>query len=213
MPVPSVSAIADVLGLWGETGWLTPPLHPVVGPPEPVLGRALTVELHAAAEGEGFASMYEVLSGDLSGRILVLAGAEGVPGAIWGEILATAAKAAGATATLLEGWARDVPDIRQLGLPLYASGLRPNGPGGRAHIRSVGGDVSVAGVTVTAEDYIVADSSGCVRVRPDQLDAVLGAALHYAAGESAVLAALAEGEPLTSAYRHKKSVVDDLRRR
>lgn len=212
MTVPSVSAIADVLGLWGETGWLTPPLQPVVAAREPVLGRACTVELHAAHDGEGFTAMYDVLSGDLTGRVVVIAGAERVPGAVWGEILATAANRSGATATLLEGWARDVPDIERLGLPLYASGLRPNGPAGMAHVRAVHGDVCVAGITISPDDSIVADATGCVRVRAEHLDDVLAAATHYATGESAVLAALSEGEPLNSAYRHKKSVVDDLRR-
>ena len=213
MSIPSVSAIADVLGLWGEDGWLTPPLHPVVGASQPVIGRALTVELYAAATGEGFGAMYDLLSSDLSDRVLVFAGAESIPGAIWGEILATAAAGQHAVATLVEGWVRDVSDLTDIGRPVYASGVRPNGPGGMAQIRAIDCPVEIAGVTVNPDDHLVADLSGCVRIRAEYLDEVLAAARRYVAGETAVLAALAEGEPLSAAYRHKKSVVDELRKK
>ena len=213
MALPSVSAIADVLGLWGDDGWLTPPLHPVVGAPQAVIGRALPVELYAAPTGEGFAAMYDLLSDDLSGRTLVFAGAEPVQGAIWGEILTTAAARQGATAAVVEGWVRDVADLTAIGLPVYASGLRVDGPAGQVQIRAVGGAVRIADVEVGPDDHIVSDASGCVRVRGDQLDDVLAAADRYATGEALVMAALAEGEPLRTAYRHKKTVVDELRRR
>lgn len=213
MTIPSVSAISDVLALWDDDGWLTPPLRPVVGAPAPVVGRALTVSINAAPQGEGFAAMYELLSNDLTGRIVVVAGAEGLPGAMFGEILCTAAKQQGVSGVLVHGWVRDRPELERLAVPVYASGEQVAGPNGWAQIRGVGIDVRVDGVDVAATDHIVADSSGVVRVRNGRLDEVLDAARRYEAGEALVAEALAAGEPLSSAYRHKKTVVDELRRR
>lgn len=213
MMIPSVSAISDVLALWDDDGWLTPPLRPVVGAPEPIVGCALTVSINAAPQGEGFGAMYEVLSNDLTGRIVVVAGAEGLPGAMFGEILCTAAKQQGVSGVLVHGWVRDRPELERLAVPVYASGVQVAGPNGWAQIRGVGIDVRVDGVDVAATDHIVADSSGVVRVRDGRLDEVLDAARRYEAGEALVVEALATGEPLSSAYRHKKTVVDELRRR
>jgi regulator of RNase E activity RraA len=213
MSIPSVSAIADVLALWDDDGWLTPPLRPIVGAPEPIVGRALTVSINPAPQGEGFGAMYDVLSNDLSGRVVVVAGAEGLPGAMFGEILCSAAKQQGVAGVLVHGWVRDRPDLERLGVPVYASGEQVAGPNGWAQIRGVDVDVRVADVDVAAVDHIVADCTGVVRVRDGRLDEVLDAARRYAAGEALVAEALAAGEPLISAYRHKKAVVDELRRR
>jgi len=49
-------------------------------------------------------------------------------------------------------------------------------------------------------------------VRGGDLDDVLSAAVAYAAAEARVVEALRNGEPLTSAYRYKKDVVENIRR-
>lgn len=207
-----VSAIADVLALWNADGWLTPPLHPVVAAPVPRVGRALTITVSTGPTGPGLAPIYDVLSADLSGRVIVLAGATAVPGAVWGEILTRAALRQGATAVLIEGWVRDRPGIADLGLAIYACGEHVVGPGGSAHITSVGSPVVVNGATVAPDDLVVVDATGCVRVRAGDADAVLLAAQRYAAAEDLVVKALNEGEALADAYRHKKAITDELRR-
>lgn len=209
--VPSVSAIADVLALWGHDGWLTPPLLPVVGAPVPTAGRALTLTLTADGDSPGFAGIYDVLSADLTGRVLVLAGATAVPGAVWGAILTRAAVQQGATAVLVDGFVRDRPEMAAQGLPVYAVGESVAGPNGKAHLANVGAAVSVQGVDVTANDLIVIDATGCVRVPAALVDSVMQAAVRYEAAEDLVATALTEGEPLVHAYRHKKSIVDELR--
>ena len=164
--VPSVSAVADVLALWGLDGWLTPPLHPVVGASVPVIGRALTLTISAGVEGPGLAPMYDVLSRDLTGRVLLLAGASTVAGAVWGEILTLAALQQGATAVLVDGWVRDTPEMAALGFPVYANGERVVGPNGRAHLTHIDGAVSVHSVVVTADDMIVVDATVVYGCRP-----------------------------------------------
>ena len=210
--VAPVSAISDVLALWNEDGWLTPPLHPVVASPAPIVGRALTISVGAGTAGPGFAPIYDVLSRDLTGRVLVLAGAAAVPGAVWGEILTRAALQQGAAAVLVDGWVRDRPVVAALGLPIYACGEHVVGPSGLAHVTAVETPVTLNGVVVAPSDLIVVDETGCVRVRAGDGDAVLQAAQRYAVAEDLVVKALVEGEPLAKAYRHKKAITDELRR-
>jgi 4-hydroxy-4-methyl-2-oxoglutarate aldolase len=208
--VPSVSAIADVLAMRGLGGWLTPPLEPVVAPAQPVMGRAITVELRAEPSGRGLAELHRVLSGELAGGVLVIAGATEVGGAIWGEILSRAASHAGAVAVLVEGSVRDGAAMESEGLPVYAVDERVVGPAGRVSVQTVGEPVRVGGVSVAPGDVIVVDSAGAVRVPAGVADAVLVDARIYTDGEEKVLAELAAGVPLIEAYRHKRAAVDQL---
>ncbi|CAN5436660.1 hypothetical protein BH10ACT2_BH10ACT2_08060 [soil metagenome] len=214
--VAPVSAIADVLAMWKDDGWLTPPLHSIVPASAPIVGRALTVSVVAGSTGPGFAPIYDLLSSDLTGRVLLLAGATSVPGAVWGEILTAAALQRGASAVLVDGYVRDRPAIAGLGLPVYGCGERIVGPAGLAHISAIESPVAIAwagnSTTVEPDDLIVVDATGCVRLRGATADAVLEAAGRYAAAEDLVVTALNEGEPLARAYRHKKAITDKLRR-
>jgi len=207
-----VSAIADVLALWGEDGWLTPPLLPVIPASTPIVGRALTITVEAGSTGRGMAPIYDVLSADLTGRVLLVAGASAIPGAVWGEILTQAAMQQGATAVLVDGSVRDRPAMSELGLPVYACCESIVGPAGLAQITAVEAPVIVESTRVQPDDVIVVDGTGCVRLRAATADAVLAAAQRYAAAEDLVVQALNEGEPLARAYRHKKTVTDELRR-
>ena len=210
--VPPVSALADVAALWGHAGWLTPPLHPVVPAATPVAGRARTVRLEVAPSGPGMAKAFDLLSHDLTGQVVVWVGVAEAAGATWGEILSMAARGQGATAVLVDGAVRDVDDMTRLGLPVYASRTAVVGPNGTVHAVEVDGPVDVDGVRIEAGDTIVVDGSGCIRLRAEHADELLAAGTTYADGEGALLAALAAGEPLTSAYLHKKRAVDALRR-
>jgi 4-hydroxy-4-methyl-2-oxoglutarate aldolase len=210
--VPPVSAIADVLALWGRDGWLTPPLATVVGPDRARAGSARTVRLVAGDDGPGFMPLYELLSSDLRDQVLVIADAHLAPGAVWGEILSLAAANPGAVAVLVDGAVRDVDDMRAIGVPTYASAHQVVGPAGRAHVAAIDHAVTVGSVVITAGDMIVTDASGCVRITRDTCGDVLDAALRYAEGESRVVEALRAGQPLTSAYVHKSHVVKELRR-
>ena len=96
----SVSAISDVLALIGKRGWLSPPLISVVAAPKPISSRALTFRLEMGEEGPGLMPLYEALSNNLASRCIVL-DAQRIDGAVWGEILATAALNAEISAVLM----------------------------------------------------------------------------------------------------------------
>ncbi len=210
--VPPVSALADVAIMWGEDGWLTPPLQPFVPPTTPVIGRARTVQLMHADTGPGMALAFDLLSGELDGDMVVWAGVEEVAGATWGEILSLAAYHRGARGVLVDGAVRDVDDMRAIGLPVYGTRTAVVGPNATVHAVAVDVAVRVGGVVVTPGDVIVADASGCIRLAASRADDLVAAGAAYAAGETSLVAALAAGEPLASAYAIKKQAVDPLRR-
>jgi regulator of RNase E activity RraA len=208
--IPPVSAIADVLALCGLDGWLTPPLSPIVPAAEPTMGVATTIELCAEPVGTGLSPLHQLVSHDLSGQVVVIAGARAIGGAIWGEIMSRAARGQRATAVLLDGIARDADAMLDEGLPVYAAELAVVGPAGRASMRGIGEAVRVNGVVIAAGDPVIVDASGAVRVPASECDRVLDAARTYAAAEEQVMVALAAGEPLVEAYRFKKQMVSEL---
>ena len=211
LEVPPVSAIADVLALWGDDGWLTPPLTPVVAASQSIIGGVRIVVIESASSGPGLAPMYDAMSNDLSGCFVVFAGAHPVGGAVWGEIVTHAARQQNAVGALIDGFVRDVPEMSKLGLPSYASGRCVGGPSARAHVVGVNVETRICGISIAPGDSVVADATGCVRIRASRVEDVLVAARRYAAAEAQVANALIDGEPLSSAYRYKKSVVDELK--
>ena len=216
IPTASTSAIADVLALKGRSGWLTPPLQPVVAARCPVVGEAVTMRIErrdvsAGGDAPDFTPMYDVLSGDHAGKVLVIAGAVDVGGAVWGEILAHSARQAGFAAIALDGFVRDLGALHDLALPIYASGTAVVGPQGQAHVSAVNVDVVINGVTVSPGDTIVLDDSGCVCLQSTISSDVLSAAALYERAEEEVLGALAAGERITSAYKYKSSAVARLK--
>ena len=212
IPTASSSAIADVLALRGQSGWLTPPLAPIVAARCPVVGEVVTVQIERRDSGADFKPMYEVLSALQAGKILLIAGAVEVGGAIWGEILTASAQQAGFVGVAIDGFVRDIAAMQNLDLPIYASGTAVVGPLGRAHVVSVGETVNIFGQEVSSGDQIVLDDSGCVRLGSSDAQEILEAAALYEKGEEQVLQALAAGERLNSAYRYKADVVSRLKR-
>jgi 4-hydroxy-4-methyl-2-oxoglutarate aldolase len=198
------------LALFGLDGWLTPPLLPIVPADQPTMGRAVTVELLAESEGTGLGPLHQLLSDELEGHVVVIAGGRPIGGAVWGEIMSRAARQQHVAAVLLDGYARDAPAMVQEGLPVYATALAIVGPAGRASMSRVGDPVAVGAVVVAPGDPVIVDASGAVRVPAADCERVLGAARTYALVEEQVMSALAAGEALVDAYRFKKSMVGQL---
>lgn len=209
--IPPVTAVADVLALWKLDGWLTPPLLPFVSPDSPVIGSVRTVAIEPGLT-TGLGDLYDLLSHDLAGTVVVMAGGYLVQGCMWGEILSTAAMSRGAAGILVDGSVRDLTAVGDVGLPLYARAQGVVGPAGNAHVVGVDEAVAVQGVDVIAGDAVVLDATGCVRIPSTVTDEVLDAARRYAAAEEDVVRSLAAGVPLTRAYLAKKSVVAELGR-
>ena len=192
--VPPSTAVADVLALWGLHGWLTPPLQAVVHGTTmaAIAARARTVELRRGRSG--FGPLYELLSGDLSGRVLVVSAPDDDV-AVWGGLLTLAASQVDAAGVLVAGAVRDVADCRAAGLPLWARAVRTVGPADGMEVAALGEPVTVGSVTVADGDLVVLDVGGVVALPSDGTGDADGAS----ASATATAKASATAEALATA--------------
>ena len=91
----------------------------------------------------------------------------------WGEVLTTAAEAAGLAGLVLDGGVRDVAALEAHGFPVFSATIALTGatkdkPG------TVGQPVRVGGVLVSAGDWVVADVDGVTFVPKRALDGRAG---------------------------------------
>ena len=111
----------------------------------------------------------------LPGEVLVLTMPEPAPFALIGELLATQAKGRGVAALLVDAAVRDVDELRELGLPIWARYIRVNGADKRVP-GTIGEPVEVGGATIRQGDVVVLDTDGAVVVEAGRLEEVLAAA-------------------------------------
>ena len=109
-----------------------------------------------------------------AGEVLVLTMPEPRPVALVGDLLATQAKAQGAAAILVDASVRDVEELAELGLPIWARWVRVKGaakdtPG------SIGQPATVGGAAIRNGDILVLDADGVAVVEQERVTEVLEA--------------------------------------
>ena len=109
------------------------------------------------------------------GEVLVLTMPEPAPVALVGELLATQALGRGVAALLVDAAVRDVEELRELGLPIWARYLRVRGAD-KTVAGSIGEPVDVGGATIRQGDAVVLDTDGVVVVERELISDVLAAA-------------------------------------
>jgi 4-hydroxy-4-methyl-2-oxoglutarate aldolase len=127
------------------------------------------------------------------GEVLVLTMPEPAPVALVGDLLATQARTRGVAAILVDAAVRDVEDLRELGLPVWARWVRVRGaakdmPG------TIDEPVTVGGARIRAGDYVVLDADGAAVIAAERADDVLGASLAREELEQVKRARLEAGE-------------------
>jgi 4-hydroxy-4-methyl-2-oxoglutarate aldolase len=110
----------------------------------------------------------------------------------WGEVLTTAAEAAGLVGLVIDGGVRDVAALEAHGFPVFSStislpGARKDQPG------TVGAPVTLGGVSVSRGDWVVGDVDGVTVVPAALLDTVVAAGEAREAKEAGFFAALRAG--------------------
>lgn len=127
------------------------------------------------------------------GEVLVLTMPEPAPVALIGELLMTQAKGRGVTALLVDAAVRDVEDLREIGLPVWARWVRVRGADKDA-VGSVGQPVEVGGAAIATGDAVVLDSDGAAVVPRERIDEVLEASRERAERERVKRGRLEQGE-------------------
>jgi 4-hydroxy-4-methyl-2-oxoglutarate aldolase len=152
-------------------------------------GQGLNTRIHAMWPGARFAgpafavrcpvgdnlALHAAVAQAPRGSVLAVTVAGDVSRGYWGEVLATAAQAAGIVALVIDGTVRDLERLAALKFPVFARGhslpgASKSGPG------EIGGTIALGDVTVRTGDWLTGDADGIVAISPEALDDVTTAA-------------------------------------
>ncbi|MFE7238943.1 DUF1932 domain-containing protein [Streptomyces sp. NPDC057580] len=144
-----------------------------------VVGRALTVWTRA---GDNQA-IHEAIKIAEPADIIVVNGESDTSRALIGELIAERARARGVVGMVLDGAARDVEVLTEMGFPVWARAITPAGPYKFGPGR-VGVPVAVGGVVCHPGDLVVGDGDGVAIIPADHAVSVLAAAREVEAEEA-----------------------------
>jgi 4-hydroxy-4-methyl-2-oxoglutarate aldolase len=136
--------------------------------------------------------VHAVMAQAQPGEVLVLTMPEPRPVALVGELLATQAKARGVAALLIDASVRDVEELGELGLPIWARWVRVKGAG-KDLPGSIGEPVTVGGAAIRTGDVVVLDADGAAIVEQERVEEVLDASRDRAEHERVKRAQLEDG--------------------
>lgn len=127
------------------------------------------------------------------GDILVLTSIEPGPVALIGELLTTQAQVQGVAGILVDGAVRDLDELREIGLPIWARFVCAQGAT-KGEVGELDVPVVVGGVDIRPGDLVVLDCDGAMALPAERVDDVLALALERAEREHVMRARYASGE-------------------
>jgi 4-hydroxy-4-methyl-2-oxoglutarate aldolase len=174
-----VSALAELARLGsatvyeasGRRGLVDVPLRQVV-PGSRAAGPARTVR---CGQGDNL-MVHAVMASIEPGDVVVLTMPEPEAVALVGDLLATQAKAQGAAALLVDGAVRDLDELVELGLPIWARHVSIRGATKDA-VGAIDETVTMGGQVIAPGDVVVLDADGVAIVARNRVDEVLAASL------------------------------------
>ena len=152
----------------GGSGALDYRIKPVVPEQASFCGPAVTCNAGPADNLAVFAALDSLQDGD----IIVAACADHHGCAVTGDLLLGMARNGGAAGFVTDGCVRDIPGIRQVGIPCFAAGVTPNSPA-KEGPGTVGFPIVVAGVSIAPGDIVAGDQDGVVVVPFERIDACI----------------------------------------
>ncbi len=178
---------ATVYEAGGRRGYVDADLIQVV-PGSRIAGPARTVR---CGQDDNL-MVHAVMSKIQPGEVVVLTMPEARPVALVGDLLATQAQVHGAAALLVDASVRDVEELAEIGLPIWARWVRVRGAVKEAP-GAIGEPVSVGGAQIRQGDVIVLDADGAAVVEQERLQEVLEASRARAENERVKRAKLQQG--------------------
>lgn len=130
-------------------------------------------------------SIFKICGQEDKTDILLVIDASGLDGAVWGEIFTRIAMRSNIIGSVIDGGARDIVDIEELGFPVWARYLTPRVITGEWATTftpgfDVGTHVSVpiicGGVLIRPGDFIVAGKDGIVSIPKEDVQGIVAKA-------------------------------------
>lgn len=97
------------------------------------------------------------------GDVVVIDASGSTSNAVIGDLIASKLKHKGVVGVIVDGLARDLPDLKTVGLPIFAKGVSPIGPLHRGP-GELNFSICCGGTVVSPGDIVVADNIGAVIV-------------------------------------------------
>lgn len=164
-------------------------------PATKVIGPAVTV---VTLDGD-WAKPVEAIDRAGRGDVIVV-DAQGGTTAIWGELASWSAHGKGIAGVVIDGAARDIDAILELGFPVFSRHLSPNAGEPKGH-GEIGVEVVVGGQKVRPGDWVVGDLSGVVVVPRERAHEIANRALDVLEHENRVREEIRRGSTLASVQR------------
>lgn len=164
-PAPALTAMfrdfetPDISDILNRMYTMSPEIRNVVND-TPLIGPALTVKVFP---GDNL-MVHKALDAARPGDVVVVDTSGSQRNAVLGDLVTNKAKHLGIAGFIVDGLVRDLPGLREAGLPVYARGVTPFGPLHRGP-GELNYSISCGGIVVNPGDIIVADSSGIAVVR------------------------------------------------
>jgi 4-hydroxy-4-methyl-2-oxoglutarate aldolase len=180
--------VATVHEAAGRIGIIDVPLSQVV----PGSRAAGPARIALCAPGDN-TMVHAVIAHANPGDVLVLTSSEPAAVALVGELLATQAQARGVAGILVDGAVRDLEELVEIGLPIWARFVRAQGAT-KGAVGKLDVPVVVGGTPIRPGDLVVLDCDGALALPREQVDQVLPLALERAERELAMRERYAAGE-------------------
>ena len=170
------------------------------GPALTVLNRPLDIPVTKAVQAN-VSRLGEIEAHNLAaaGDVLVIQGVEGVSS--MGAISASIGKRQGEAGAIVDGAVRDIDHSREIGYPVWSSGVSPITGKWRIETLAVNRPVRMVGIEVRPGDLVVADECGVCFVPFARAAQVLAVAQRLALSETRRLERLAAGIALDEFLR------------
>jgi len=167
-----------------------------------VVGHAQTARAVCVSEppAEPYKHLLTAIDATVAGMVLVVGADATSRSALFGGLLATAVRAAGGEGVVVDGYARDLHEIREIGLPTMVRGFRPLDSYGRDEVVEISTPVTIGGVLVRQGDLIFGDADGLVVVPSEAEAEVIDKAFAKVDAESVMRSALAGGMSVSDAF-------------
>ena len=151
----------------------------------PLLGTAITVKTNP---GDNL-MLYAAIELAQPGDVIVIDAQGEMSNAITGELMLTWAQTKGLAGILIDGAVRDAAAIKDMTMPVYATGVTPNGP-----YKNGPGEVNVpiscGGLAVKPGDIVVGDADGIVVIDPSDAEDILEKSRATVTKEAEIMAAI-----------------------
>lgn len=173
-----------------------------VDPETKVVGRALTMQSVDVYEPETTVYEHEIAAVDSlkPGDVMVASTQQSTRTCLWGELLSTAARARGANGVIIDGYTRDVRQIKEMQFPVFSTGIYPVDSAGRGMVISYNTPINCGGVVVHPGDIVFGDYDGIVVIPESAAEEVIAKAVAKVEGENITRDELRQGATLREVY-------------